>query len=307
MNTPPRRTPHVAIVAISLAAALLAAASGHARGQAEADDEDADDAPPPQQAARLRMQRQRFANVDQNIEQWVFNGKAGAMGRGREWFDERLALALDEVDRVCHLSEAQKAKLRLAGRGDVKRFYTLMEAIRRKLRQVKDDQNKVNQAFQEIQPLQATVNAGPFGHTSIFAKAVGAILTSEQAAQYAEAVRLRGLARYRARIELAVGAFDSALGLTAVQRQRFTEVLAAETKPPRRPGQYDFYYIMYRASQIPEDKLKPIFDDAQWRAVGQQIKNYQGWGAWLQSNGSLDADEVTPMRAVEPEVEVNGQ
>ena len=70
-------------------------------------------------------------------------------------------------------------------------------------------------------------------------------------------------------------------------------MLLEETKPPRKFGhQYDYYVIMWQAAKLPEDKLKPLFDDVQWKVLNQQFAQMQGMEQWLKQFGvlSLEAD-----------------
>jgi len=240
------------------------------------------------------MVQQNFAFDDSNFDAWVFNGRSGH-GGGRAWFEAHLALKLDELDRVCKLSDAQKLKLRLAGWGDAKRFLDLYDEKFRKFQAVKHDQNKINEIFQEIQPLQQMLNNGAFGRGSMFGKTLASTLTGEQLNQYEECDRERRGARYRARIELFVGTLDESVGLTAEQRRRLIDILSAEIRLPNRSGQHEYYLVMYKASQVPEEKLKGVFDAAQWRVISPTLNQAKGYSSFLKQYGLLtDADEAKP-------------
>ncbi len=229
-----------------------------------------------------------FGIDDSNFDMWIFNGRA--TGNGRDWFDARLALRLDELERSCGLTEAQKAKLRLAGRGDAKRFYDLYAEKRKKFDVLKRNQNKVNEVLQEVRPLQEMLTQGAYGRGSLFDKTLRSTLTPEQVAHLDEAAHARREFRYHARVELVVEMIDGNVGLTADQRRRLLEVLKAETKLPPRSGQYDYYLVMYQAALLPEEKLRPIFDAPQWKVVGQTLAQAKGYQTFLRTNGLLDAD-----------------
>src|SRR5258707_11945120 len=96
-----------------------------------------------------------FVMADENFEQWIFREFQNAAGaRGR--LDSLLMLNIESVAQVCGLSEAQRQKLWLAGRGDIKRFFDSVDELRRKFQSVKTDQNRLQVLFREVQPLHST-------------------------------------------------------------------------------------------------------------------------------------------------------
>ena len=139
----------------------------------------------------------------------------------------RCLLRIDDLERTCGITEAQKNKLRLAGRGDIKRFFDKVEALKRKFQQGQNDPNA--NIWQEIQPLQVELNAGLFGDDSIYAKTIRRTLSPEQAARFESLSRERTTSRFRATVEWFVAHLDKGLGLTDSQRQRFVELLVNET------------------------------------------------------------------------------
>ena len=52
-------------------------------------------------------------------------------------FHERLELEVDWIEASCKIDAAQRNKLRIAGRGDIKRFFDRMSDLKRRYRQVK--------------------------------------------------------------------------------------------------------------------------------------------------------------------------
>ena len=59
---------------------------------------------------------------------------AGGVARlgARTRLDANLALRIDDLDRACAVTELQKKKLKLAGLGDIKRYYDRVEDLKRK-------------------------------------------------------------------------------------------------------------------------------------------------------------------------------
>ena len=61
------------------------------------------------------------------------------------------------------------------------------------------------------------------------------------------------------------------LGLTDGQRRRLEAVLLEETRAPENLATYDYAIVMYQASLIPEARIRPVFDDVQWRVMSREL------------------------------------
>ncbi len=221
--------------------------------------------------------------TDENFDQWVFGGRNIPSIRTR--MDSLLALKIDDANRVCKLSDAQKKKLTLAGKGDLKHFFDRVAEKKRRFQLLKNDQNKINEIFQEIQPLQLILNNGPFDDGSIFAKTIPKTLDDAQMGLYRQVLGEKNRYRYRAKVELVVATLDQALGMKGDQRKKLVELILAETRPPTRYGQYDYYLVMYQMARLPEDRIKPLFDDAQWKVLQNQFTQAKGMEQFLEQNG----------------------
>ncbi len=223
---------------------------------------------------------------EENFEQWIFGGRNASTGRQK--LETQLKLQMDAVDRECQLNDSQKNKLLLAGRGDIKRFWEHYEVTRQKFLIVRKDQQKMNEIWQEIQPLQMTLNAGLFNDQSFLLKTIRNTLDAVQTANYDTAVADRRLARYHAKLELMVAMLEAQMPLRHEQREKVLKLLREETKPPHRSaGQYEYYVVMLQASKIPEDKLKPLFDAAQWKIVKANLAQGRGMEEFLKQNGLM--------------------
>jgi hypothetical protein len=266
-----------------------------ARAQDDEVVEDENNARPVNAMAAVVVQQAQ--NFDQ-MDQWVF-GRLGGSAGARTKLDSSLLLRIDDLDRVCRLSEAQKNKLRLAGRGDIKRFFDRVEALKRKFQQAQNDPN--NNIWQEIQPLQVELNAGLFGDESIYTKTIRRTLSPDQETRFESLARERTNLRFKATVEWFVAHLDKGLGLTEDQRQRFIELLVHETRAPRKFGQGDYWYLMLRMAGLPEAKLKPIFDAPQWRLLSRQFVQAKAMTQRLKAAGVFaDDDEIDQPPAGRP-------
>jgi hypothetical protein len=267
---------------VSFAALLFTLGSSTAWGQ------EADDAvPAPVNAFELH---------ESNFDRWVF-GNLGNAVSARDRLEDMLALTIAEVERSCKLTDEQKSKLLLAGRGDIKRFFDRVEDARAVFQRLRRDQNKINEIFQSTQPLAAVLSAGIFGDKSFYAKTLRNTLTPDQVAMQRQAAVEKNAFRYRAKVRLAVADLDTSIGFTVEQRQKLVEVLLTETRPSLKSGHlYETTVVLLKASRLPEEKLRPILDETRWSILARKLKQAQGMEAFLKSQGFLDDDDPA-MRA----------
>lgn len=272
---------------LALAAMLLVSAAAFAFP-----DEDDDDAP----KAEAQVNR-GFMVEESNFDQWVFQGSRNAAA-GRERINSHLKMKLDELIRVCGLTEDQQKKLRLAARGDMKRFFDEVEEVRRKFLKVRNDQNAFNNLWQEIQPLQQQQAKGLFGDTSLFAKTIRRTLTDEQQAKYQNVVEDRRKFRYRAAIEVALHTLANTVALQHDQHEAVLKLVIEETRPPNVFGQHDHSAVMYEMSKLPAAKLKPLLDERQWKLLQQQFNQARGMEGFLIQNGIIDQPKAEILKSV---------
>ncbi|HEV3304740.1 MAG TPA: hypothetical protein VG055_34125 [Planctomycetaceae bacterium] len=110
----------------------------------------------------------------------------------RTRLDHILAKRVAVIDRRYGLSQVQKQKLKLAGRGDIERLEDRVNRQRPKYvaaRRSGSDE-VVRAAFAEANVLRSAVKSSPFGAGSLFAKAQNTILAPEQAQKYERRRRL---------------------------------------------------------------------------------------------------------------------
>ena len=153
--------------------------------------------------AGVRAQVKQPVWTDEMFDQWVFQQERNVDG-ARQRLDSLLALRIEEVNRAAQLTDAQKKKLHLAGKGDMKRFFARYVTVKKKFQLAKNDLNKINQIWQDISPLQMSMQAGLFHEDSLLVKSFLHTLSAEQLEHYGAIVRERRAFRHRAAIDLTV-------------------------------------------------------------------------------------------------------
>jgi hypothetical protein len=272
-----------------LFATVLAIVGNGRVARAQDDDAPVDDDEPHAAAKIHNAIVAQMPNLEQ-VDQWVF-GRFGGSGGARTRLDSSLELRLEDLSRTCGISDGQKKKLKLAGRGDIKRFFDRVEEVKRRF-QAQNDPNA--NIWPELQPLQVEINAGLFGDNSIYAKAIRNTLSDDQAARYETVRRQRTSVRHRSAVEWFVAHVDKGLGLSDDQRRRFVALLVNDTRPPRKFGHGDYWYFMLQAASLPAAKLKAIFDAPQWRLLSRQFVQARGMEQWLKTNGVIPDDGKEP-------------
>ena len=82
------------------------------------------------------------------------------------------------------------------------------------------------------------------------------------------------------------------LGLTDDQRRRFETLLLEETRPPSEFGTADYLVVMYQAARIPEARIKPIFDDLQWRVLSDELALARNQERGLRKDGQVPFEMI---------------
>jgi hypothetical protein len=279
--------PPTALVALVLLTAFVGSAGAQDRQKEEAD-------------VRRAVVARQLVQLEAQFDQQVFQRDGNAAGARRR-LDAQLALQVEDLDWACTLTDAQKHKLRLAGRGDIKRFFDRCDTVKQKFQAAHQDGQRLQEVWQDISPLQMTLQAGLFQDDSLLHKALSNTLTGEQFARYDALARDRRAFRHRANVELAVTTLEQSMPLRDAQRRELTTLLTNETKPPRKASQYDYYFVMFQIGRLPEGKLKPLFDNLQWKVVSRQLDQFRGmeptlrqWGLWPVEGDEAGQTDGTP-------------
>jgi uncharacterized protein YjbI with pentapeptide repeats len=178
---------HRRISLVASAAGMLLALSSPVGVRADEGREDADAGPPAGPVA---------ASSASYFDRLIFGNETPVAVR-RE-LNVYLRRKIAETDLICGLSERQKQKLQLAGRGDLKRLFDRIDESRRKL--MNADESEADAILQKLredaEALKAAVRSEPFEQGSLLSKTWARTLTPEQAARraaFAAADRITGV------------------------------------------------------------------------------------------------------------------
>jgi hypothetical protein len=250
------------------------------------------------EAAQAQQDFNRIELSENQLEMWVFRNSSN-LETARTQALNGLEIQLEVISQVGELSEDQRKKLTLAGKGDIERFFAEFMVVRRAFKPGSMTQQEYSDLWSRIQPMVQRYASGLHHQGSLFSKTVRTTLSGEQLKKFDEMNRDRQRRHYRAKIEMTVNTLESRTPLTKEQRTKLIDMLLEKTQPPRAWGQSDFYLVLWRMSQLPEADLKALFDDREWKVIKAQIDQVAGMREWIKQQEGEGDDGVARRVLVE--------
>ncbi len=223
--------------------------------------------------------------LEANFEQWIFGGQRAAESRKK--LELALTMDINRFDRKYGLTPAQKKKLELAGRHDMKRYFDRVADAKAEYRRTKGDWNQVGERVMELQRIQNQPHVELFGDDSMLAKTLKKNLTPEQIARHDKDV-------YRARVDWVASLLDRRVKLKPDQHRRLVELMVAEMTPLKRYGSFDYDAILYQMSLLGREKLRSVLDEAQCRDLTLRFDQARRLESILVSEGYIAAVKPRP-------------
>jgi hypothetical protein len=286
------------------AALLLCAGTVWLRGQ-----DDDDDLVKVRDEAAAKRQNPfvaggRIMITERNVDSWVY----GRESRGRGWLEASLKQKIDEMGKVSEISDSQKRKLTLAGKGDIQRFEGRVDDLKAAYPPGALRPDKYSELYQKTRVLHMTLQQGLFGSSSLFQKTLVTVLGPEQLARYEQLEYERRTYRYRAKVEMCVAQLDAVLGLRDDQRRRLVQLVLDKTRPPRTYGQLDRFVVLAQMSRLPEEEVKSLLDPAQWPEMRRRLLTAKRMLPMLKQNGVILDEGEEPAKEAEagfvPKIEI---
>ena len=240
----------------------------------------------PVDAGDLRL-RGRIVIGRREFDHWASGGVPG-INEVRDRYESALKSRVDRTVRLYGLSEAQKKKLQLAGRGDIKRLLDRVEDTRKKARMPARDADEFQAVVPDDRPLHLMPIGELFGEGSLFAKTLKTTVTKEQSSRY----EMAALTRHRTTLQWVLGTWDQTLALNSEQHRRLESLLIRETRPPKRFGEEDYFGVLFQISRLPETTLKPLFSEDQWAKLCVQLLEAKRKEPALKKDGYVPDNDV---------------
>lgn len=229
------------------------------------------------------------------FDQWVFQ-KVGTIRVARAHLTDLLEQRVAAVDAACNLADAQRRKLMLAGRLDIRELFDRVEAIREEFLAVRRDQEAFNEAriWQRTAPLQAAIIGGVFDAHSLYQKVLASTLDDDQWSAWEQVEQQRRQYAYEAKIRLTFAAMDATLPLSHGQREALITLLLERTPAPLRIGNYEQYYVLYQCGQLGLRDLARLLTPAQLRRLRTRVNDFpEAQRTFLREQGLLSEAQET--------------
>jgi hypothetical protein len=114
-----------------------------------------------------------------SFDDWAFGGKAGEQ-RFRNQLDKLLRRKVNEVEQFFQLTEAQRRKLTLAGRGDIQRLLEMVEDARKEFQLARTNVRRLAELQKDLRLVELRVSDGLFEMGSLFAKTLRKMVDEKQ-------------------------------------------------------------------------------------------------------------------------------
>ncbi|MEK6261531.1 MAG: hypothetical protein AABP62_23275 [Planctomycetota bacterium] len=223
---------------------------------------------------------------DEAFERLIFSQDGNAQ-RARFRINADLERAINNLDRKHHLTDIQKKKLMLAGRGARKQFFDRVEVIRRKFVPAPDGQMLTDEDNLEIRLLQTQVTLGLLDSESFFSKTVRTTLNEEQRARFVAAIDERQRLHHRALVEATLVTVARNVKLRSSQRDAITKLLLEETVTSTARLDTDNMLMVYQFAELAESRVKPLLDDNQWQDLQSPLTQFREFEPILRRKGLL--------------------
>jgi hypothetical protein len=126
-----------------------------------------------------RWMREGATPEDDSFDDWAF-GSAEGEKQFRDQLEFLLQKKLRELDLMFQLSDSQRRKLKLAGRGDIKRLLDLVEDSRVEFERASVDLSRLPELQRLLRVVDVRVSTGAFEKGSILAKALQKMFDQEE-------------------------------------------------------------------------------------------------------------------------------
>lgn len=204
----------------------------------------------------------------------------------------RLQREIDFLRGLTPLSDGELSKLKLAGAGDIQRFFNEFEDCMPGLLRDPLAPVGLGDAGRRHFMLRSSYQTGLHQRGSVFQKVLRLLLTAEQFETYEQKLAERVRQRHQRLVSDTLTKYRAQLRLTDDQRERLFELLASEPglPPGDRLESYDHRFVLYVLSKVPEESLRPFIQDQQWPNLNKLRQFGEGYAdQFAADEGNLPA------------------
>lgn len=234
---------------------------------------------------------QNFEIDINQFDSWIFSGMQNAT-LARQKLAAQAQMEIDRMDLTSTLQESQIQKLQFAAKGDIQHFFDDVDVAHRQFHAMQAaggvGQANINEVYQLASTLAQRLNQGIYDKDSLLKKVACGCVDTKQAKQ----LREREERQLKLESDAAIMIFLANLGrrvpMTNAQRESMVELVNNHITLRNPKHNYASYVLMYEMSELPQAKLKTIFDDAQYTAIQKNFQTGIVMKATLKQMGLLD-------------------
>ncbi len=208
---------------------------------------------------------------------------------GQQQIENQLVNKVQQLSSEYDLTETQQSKLLLAAQWEAKQFSNEVVDLRKKYDSSGSDLIEQQIVLKQAQDLQRK-RKSLFGPDSFASKVLARTVTGDQLAKYKQVLDDRLRLRHRSNIEGAIRDIERQVVLKIAQHEALVELLIKEIPPPKSNHDYDETLVKYQFSQIPEQTMRPVFDEDQWPQVRQIFDGFHELEAALVQQGLIEQE-----------------
>ncbi len=238
-------------------------------------------------------QAQEFVLDESTFDSWLLSSAGFNRSHGtsyRDFLEQQSLTQIATAENATDLTEEQQQKLKLAARGDTALIVDEIEKLRDELIGQSFPQNNINEPYQKIQALGSQLNAGLHGPDSLMSKVLHQVLTDEQQAAIDKLEAERRERQHEASMKMLIAGLQRFCPMTEEQRESFLKLAIENSKPAPRSHQYERYLLLYQLNKLPQDKIKSIFDDAQYKSLEPALRQGNAYRHMLEQQGLIVAE-----------------
>ncbi len=234
-----------------------------------------------------------FVLDEATFDSWLLSSTGINRSHGtryRDFLEEQAQLQIATAENATELTDDQQQKIKLATSGDTALIVEEIEKLRSELIGQSFPQNNINEPYQKIQALGSQLNAGMYGPDSLTTKVLNQVLTDEQHAAIDRLEAERRQRQHEASLNMLIAGLQRFCPMTESQRTAFLKLAIDNTKPAPRSHHYERYLLLYQLNEIPQDQVKAIFDDAQYKSLEPALRQGNAYRHMLEQQGLIVAE-----------------
>ena len=228
--------------------------------------------------------------TDQNFTDLTFSGEA-ALKMTRENFDSRLANEIRVIHRFCSLTDEQRAKLQLAGKGDFNQWLKRVKEAR--MRYVGKPLTFHERRYADIEMsfIRLWPNDLALDRDCLLQKTLKKLVKEEQEHGYAHYRREQRVAQ----LELVWKRWEKQMNLSRETRDKLNEILLESAPPLPRNGEYRDLIILLQMQEL-KDRVKPVMRES-------ELEQFKGiLNLALANEGYIRHFDLWPVKTSDDEV-----